>query len=485
MAATLDFFGWTPDDTPGGVIDTTLPGEWDELEATYCDDPEYRPLRRIIEIAIEHGVKAVVVERRYIDADWRSLHAEFYGSTFQRFPSVCHRLHFFTTPVDPSFSDLDDLQDHYVGYTVLRPLSNSPVGRTMIRRPPSMTKAVAVECTEEVHLFGATLSVSSMPFISQDFQYMRCGHAALWMVLRHAHFQHGLPQRLPKAIHEACTYGYMAGRQIPSSGLTPPQLLAGPTRLGLSMARLNVSHNAGPDDPLALYPSLCRYINSQLPPIVLSPTHAWVVVAWSAESSPGHSGMTLWRHDDLGGPYLRVDDPYAESEERHQGWQAILMPLMPKMYIAAERAEAFGRLWLDTLTNKFIDEAPNIAYAREAGSLTFRTYAVRGTDYKRRASDRGMPQPLARLYRLAHMPRYVWVVEAVDHRLTASGQPDVLGEMIIDATLSEHLRDDSSSLMLGIRVGRNAYTSGPDFRTHVAVKLKSQDPVLSDLYARG
>ncbi len=102
------------------------------------------PLLRVIEIAIAHGVQSVLVETRYIDADWRSEHARFYTTTYTRYPSVAHRAHFFTRPLPSDLSDLSGLTDAYRGYSVLRPLPVQPVGRTMIEPlRSSLTECVA------------------------------------------------------------------------------------------------------------------------------------------------------------------------------------------------------------------------------------------------------------------------------------------------------------------------------------------------------
>src|SRR5687767_7184331 len=106
MALTFDT--WSPDDEPGEAVDVSTDEGWEYIHSTYASKANDPPLRRIIEIAKAHGTVSVIVERRYIDADWRNEHAHFYGSTFRRYPSVCHRLHFFAATIDPDFSNLED-----------------------------------------------------------------------------------------------------------------------------------------------------------------------------------------------------------------------------------------------------------------------------------------------------------------------------------------------------------------------------------------
>src|SRR5262245_51243453 len=98
------FFRWTPDSEASVLWDVETDTGWDGIRQFYAPRsvsangmpiaPD-RVLNRVIEVARTHGVRTVVCERRYVDVDFRSEHARFYGGTFRRYPSVCHRLHFF------------------------------------------------------------------------------------------------------------------------------------------------------------------------------------------------------------------------------------------------------------------------------------------------------------------------------------------------------------------------------------------------------
>jgi hypothetical protein len=436
----LSFIEWAKDDEPGVVIDVSADSGWDEIRDRYASGTSY-PLERIIEIALAHGVISVVVEHRYIDSDWRSEHAKFYGSTFRRYPSVTHRLHFFATKISPDFSNLQDQDESYRGYSVMRPLSATPVGRTMIQPPPELAGATRVEGIETVSLFGFELSVKAMPFISQDAQYLRCAHASIWMVLRHAYLNHDLPKRSPGEVREAAVGGMVVGRQLPSDGLSASQMLNALDRLGLPTGLLEPSQDHGPNikpppGSPTLYGTVCRYVNSDLPPIAVSACHAWVIVGWDRNPSGGHGGLTIWRHDDARGPYIRVDNPWDEPEPAHRPWRFVLTPLMPRMNLDAERAEATGAALLQQalgVWTKTGEEGP-AALAAMNDKLTFRTYAVRSNAYKQRLNKRDLDPELVQLYRTTQMPKYVWVIEAVDRVARAAGEPNVVGEIILDAT---------------------------------------------------
>ena len=209
----------------------------------------------------------------------------------------------------------------------------SPVGRTMLTAPPELSDGVRCEGDQEVNLFGWPLRVRAMPFISQDTQYLRCAHAALWMVLAHAHLVHRLPHHLPAEVHDAALGGVIIGRQLPSDGLSGEQMLGALTSLGLSPSILNLPSDAEADQlagDLSLYGVLCRYINSAMPPIVTSNVHAWVVTAYRRRSSENHGPIQLWRHDDVRGPYLPVNDPWDEPESAHQPWSVAYLPSSQK-----------------------------------------------------------------------------------------------------------------------------------------------------------
>lgn len=430
------FFTWTPDDSPGHVVDVSTDAGWDFLADEYARNYPSSPLERIKELVRAQGCRSVVVEHRYIDMDYRSEHSRFYGTTFRRYPSVTHRLHFFAETVAGDLSNLGEMAGDYLGYSVMRPLTLSPVGRTMVGPPQDLAEGVVTLVSEKVHLFGYEFSISGVPFISQDAQYLRCAHATQWMVLRHANLLRGTPRRLPGDIHDASLGGTVNGRQVPSDGLSLPQMLVGLTALGLSPGPIILpesreeSIDAG---HVGLFAVVCRYVNSQMPPIVISMTHAWVIVGYTqAAAGPSHDGITLYRHDDAVGPYIPVTDPWEEPAEAHNPWALAIAPLPPKVYLSGERAEPIGQYALTVLGHQDqVDSAFKEALAE--GRLSYRTYALTGSEFK--AGVRGrVPDKISEMYAFAHLPNYVWVVEVLDRDLQRAGKDAVLGEAVLDPT---------------------------------------------------
>ncbi|MDL5155289.1 hypothetical protein [Actinomycetospora termitidis] len=463
------FLSWSPDDAAAAVYDVTVDGAWEQLVAFYAGGASCPPLERVVALAREHGVRSLVVEQRQLDPDWRSEHAAFHGRLFRRHPSVTHRWHLFTTEVDPA--DVTALDpSSYRGYTTLRPLPATPVGPTMIAPPPGLDGGVRCEATERVSLFGTALTVRAMPFLSQDAEYLRCAHATLWMVLRHAHLAHGIPRRLSAEVHDAALGGVIVGRQVPSEGLSVQQMMSGATRLGLSPGLVHLPQTRAEDDDagmLTLGGILCRYVNSQAPPVVISRAHAWVVVGYRRVSAAPGAGVRLWRHDDARGPYLEVTDPFDEPDEAHRPWQAALLPLLPQVYVTAERAEAAGEHWFRGYLSQADPDEP-IAGA----DLTWRTYVTRSDEWLEDLDARGLDPALVRLYRLTLMPEYVWVVEAVDRGARARGEPDVVGEAVLDSTASTH-HEPLLSGLIALHGGRIAHRVGPDHGQRREVRIEA------------
>jgi len=171
--------------------------------------------------------------------------------------------------------------------------------------------------------------------------------------------------------------------------------------------------------------------------------------------------MVLYRHDDAVGPYIRVEDPWKEPHTAHTPWRFAMPPLPQKVYLSGERAEPIGRFWLTSIAAGLPANA--VAEADAADRLTYRTYAILGHKFKAGVEGR-VPSEVANVYRVTHMPKYVWVVEALDRALLDAGVDPVLGEALLDPT-AHHESNPADPLFqtaLALHVGGTAVTQSPD-----------------------
>jgi len=103
---------------------------------------EFGPARVAKKLAggISNAVKGVLIERNYVDKDYRSTYYNFYAKKGQHYRADCARLHFFdgTVTFDEKALKLNcaegakGLTDHYFGFVVLRPTGIATIGRSLL-----------------------------------------------------------------------------------------------------------------------------------------------------------------------------------------------------------------------------------------------------------------------------------------------------------------------------------------------------------------
>lgn len=428
------------------------------------------PLEGILEIAREHGCKTVVVEERYMDADFRSEYSLFWSRLYEDRRPMARRVHFFAKRLTAEEIHQLPADADYIGYSVLRPAPLGPVGRTILR-PPSTISADAVLCkvVDRPSLFGSELEVEGVPFCQQDGELLRCAHAAAWIV----HFvaqERSLIGRRTTAEIVGLSGEHSKHRPLPSNGLTGEQLQAIFSALGLPAFFYDAKDLPDPpaDLPEAEFETggilgrkarkeagaqqwedemdrerllrvACKYVNSGFPVVVLTEgqeNHAFTIVGWERVGDDVH----LFACDDQIGPYERIEDVVKDARAGGE-WVAMMVPLPEKVLLTGEAAEqrawniAEGSGELEEATTEqerdFADLRDQLRDLRSG--LSLRSKLMRGRDFKAQiAADRG-PEAL-RLYRLAHLPNWVWVVEFHDRDARAQHEPCVVAEIILDST---------------------------------------------------
>jgi hypothetical protein len=155
---------------------------------------EYDPGRVAAKLAdgISSAVKAILIERNYVDKDYRSTYYNFYAKKGQHYRTDCVRLHFFdeTVSFDRAVLRLrcadNRLSDHYFGYMVLRPTGIATIGRSIVS--PDVRSGASrfiISADHKVHLLGYKLTIQGFPSMDQHIDISVCAHAACWSILRH------------------------------------------------------------------------------------------------------------------------------------------------------------------------------------------------------------------------------------------------------------------------------------------------------------
>ncbi len=341
---------------PGELRRLSTDADWSSLIDRYAAGHP-RPFARCLEVARSNASTSLLVETRYLDADYRSEYSAHYSTAFASYPDATHRLHFFRADLSPADISRVDAQKHgYLGYIVVRPVPTGPVCHAMLVPPPDMVDAVRCAVPETVHLFGTPITVSGVPFAQQDAQLGACAHVTAWVCHRSASLRGDLDRRTLAQFATGIDASLSPNREVPTRGLTLGQMSDIIRKNGLSPLFYQPGDLPAPTLPWTHPPSaqntpagdtrlvavMCRHLNSGFPVMVAASDHAFNIVGWIRDpAKPGW--IRFVRHDDQRGPYLWVDDLFADTDPatgHHYGtWNALIVPLPPKVWLPPENAE--------------------------------------------------------------------------------------------------------------------------------------------------
>ena len=463
--------GWEYPD-PAELVGLTDDDDWSALLGRYPSlNP--RPLERCLEVARAGGARTAVIETRYLDEDYRSEYSAFFSKTFAEVPDTSHRIHFFTCAL--TSEQLWDLPTNhgYVGFVVIRPSQLGRVGRTMLTPPPDLTASIRTAVTSTVSFFGQRLHVSGVPFAEQDAQFGRCAHVAAWICHYSAALRGDTPRRLMADFTLLADANVLEGRPVPSQGLTGLQLSNLLRDFGLPplfyrMGELPTPDpsTAPPEHPVGQHPGrwdtrivaiACRYLNSGYPVLIGTTDHAFVLTGYGRRRRDGEPDwITFVRHDDQRGPYLVVDNVLDDTDPAtghdHGPWTMLIAPVPDKLWLSPEAAERTGQSYMlamsaEVATRGLVTPARALHTLDAKGHVAYRTYAISATAFKAAVLARGLDRSAISEYRLARLPRLVWVVEAIDRRRRTRQQPSVIAEAVFDSTSTDY---DPSELIIRV-----------------------------------
>src|SRR6185312_439104 len=161
-----------------------------------------------------------------------------------------------------------DLQEHYCGFIVIKPLPQTVFGRTCLKTYPAVDgRAFPVTRAFSAHLFGITLTIrDTLPFQEQDAIVAACATSALWSVLQATakEFQH--EQLTPIEITKAATEFLPAEtRMIPNRKGLSTAMMAEAIR---SVRLEPVMMTAMKDEHVSLRALIYAYLKARIPMIL-------------------------------------------------------------------------------------------------------------------------------------------------------------------------------------------------------------------------
>jgi hypothetical protein len=297
--------------------------------------------------------QSVIIERYYIDRDFMDEYSAFYSTNLYPYPNWCQRIHFFSlsknelrkrirdlarlaTSAEANVEDqlefrhecLEFSYEAYLGFSVIKPLHGSPVGRTVIRHykeEAGKGQLRKFNCTRyyKVHLLGLELAVCGLVFQQQDVGVSACATTAVWSSLSKGREFEDILTPTPAQITRLATqYLAPSGRPMPSEGLTLEQMCQAVQSAQSSASVLRI------ENLTEARAYLHSAVSSGFAPILLlelvgpiSLLHAVTVAGMkvSRAHKPTLIGdriddeagdlVSLYVNDDRTSPYFRVDLP--------------------------------------------------------------------------------------------------------------------------------------------------------------------------------
>lgn len=284
--------------------------------------------------------QTILVENGYVDRDFLEDFSAYYVRCFSSYERFCTRCHFFTSKfIEEEFAEFlnspekcqlspVDLDENYIGFTVIKPLPNTFIGRTCLKTYPEEGKR-HFPCVREytAHPFGLDLKIKSLAFQEQDSVVAACATSALWSAFHGTgkRFQHSIPS--PVEITRAATREHpLKTRVFPNRGLEVSMMAHAIKDIGLEPYYVPINTN----QLHILKETAYAYLQCQIPVVLifelwdqsqpqpaLAGLHAASVSGFCLDknhdaisdefSTKARRITKLYAHDDQVGPFARME----------------------------------------------------------------------------------------------------------------------------------------------------------------------------------
>lgn len=416
----------------------------------------------LISLITQMNPAMMVVEWTYIDLDNLACHNVQAAQSFTPVEPTTIRIHFLDKKIERDVVESNDpdanreLQDHYLGFVVVRPDHPATIGRTLmkpIRSVGNELVACGVEAEFRLSLLGQWLRVRACPYMSQDQKVIACATVAIWAATTTQPLRDSSTRSAstPEITRMALGITRSFGPSIGTAGLTHDQSVHALLSLGYDpylleyprasdVSGICAAYTTGGFAPLLylLLPERGDEIEARH--VVTVVGHSQSMGYWLGSPGKGGNGERTMEpeyvaaptgrvivHDDRQGMYLPaslVDAPPKPSTatshcrpdrgdatwlqfddvELRSGWvQSVVVPLASP--IMADHLRALSGV------ADLLDQAWDLG-ALEEKDVLLRPMLIRSRDFKDSLYVRtGMPDAARTFYRRLPMPLYIWLIE--------------------------------------------------------------------------
>ena len=426
-------------------------------------------------------VKSILLEPFYVCKDHRNLFSNFYSKKFIESPAYTNRLHFFSessVTVPQILLDTDKFRSSYLGFSVIRPVVDRCIGRTIID-PMKLQISISndISCLRtsfSVHIAGARLEVKGYPYISQDGDVTVCAHTALWGICRY------LSERYPvyKEIYPFDLVNFTGnsrGRIFPYRGMTYSDYSSILSEFGTYPVILYLDPSK-PDEYRAEYKNLYTYVESGFPTVASYAGHVVSLIGHTLDYTlnPTAGPGDFIDSSEFVDHFVVIDDNYfpyqllgKRGDPKNYGQWALediaiaVCPLPEKVFLPAEKAREWASRYFFGLRQEL----------QSTGSPPFvtRLFVTTNSSFKKRCLQRvvdgGSIDLLSYFVQELNLPHFVWVMEAGPLEQYRLGKCSA--EIVLDPTAN-----DPENAMIYTRIGNSLWFDGG----------KSSDPNCPKVY---
>lgn len=404
----------------------------------------------------------ILIEPYYVCKDHRNLFSNFYSKKLRAGDPNCHRLHFFArrgiTP-QSFISEPTSFADEYIGNSVIRPVAERSLGRTIID-PDKVGRRYkdgffCLRTPFPVHINGNRLKVFGYPYISQDTDATVCAHATLWGVCRyfsqrHASYAEILPYDLVKLTATS------TGRVVPYRGMTYADYSKILSDFGCHPLVILMKEK---DDSSAIsnksFNDVYSYVESGIPVLASFGGHVGSLIGHTLDFTrsfkPDNQGVVA--SSAFLKQFILIDDNYfpyqllgfrGDKENYSPSYSidtivSAVCPLPEKVYLPAGSASKQARVILRSLLSIY----SRAAFGPSNGEpLITRLFFTTGSSLKKRKLQMAEPEKngvafdrISAFVSDIRLPHFVWIMEIGSLSLYREGR--AAAEIALDATANE------------------------------------------------
>lgn len=175
-----------------------------------------------------------LLEEGYFDSNYLAEVAAYYSTSARGYSNLCKRVHFFGEGFSRSLLNralsgnpaaLNKLRTIYLGFTVIRPIPVTPIGRTVLKwfdNTRTTDRVTTPSRRYTVHVCGLPLDVVGLAWQQQDAAVAVCATVGLWSILHSSAFDDS--HFVPTTVEVARAAESFGTRPFPSRGLSIPQI---------------------------------------------------------------------------------------------------------------------------------------------------------------------------------------------------------------------------------------------------------------------